>query len=281
MIQSGSASPQSSSQSNDVQYLREPPAWLTLGLLTLRDAIAYFARGFVPDPNGQEKPNGFEWPIDQFVLGIEQSRFGAGVQGVMNLKSLGGSYLYSEAQMGLMGQVELVRMDPQDPEYSHWLAVRLTPAHLEIAWVRLAAGAWSPQAPQAADLPFQTFFGMSAGAEGRVKLGDGLALGARAYARPLWELTTAGGDRDTGPDSAGHLMVYLKAKLTPQNSPMQVSLMPAVSYFQRNTGLRANDPLTPSALGPDAPIGPVENSRLPAQLSPVIQGTLWINFKFD
>lgn len=264
----------------------DPPEWLIQGLITVREAIAYFLKGSVPDLTGQEKPNAFEWPIDQFQLRIfgadgKPTRFAVIPQGVMNLKFLGGSYYYSEAQMGAGLHVDL--LDPKDP--TSVLALRVSPAYLEIAWVRLGAGAGrsvdeNATLPSGAipGLPSQLLLGGSVGLEAAKTFGA-VTPGARVYARPLWAVANLDGTR--GQNEFGvsaYASVYAKIELDqllPKtvSDNLSISVTPSAAYFNRGSALGylyAWDSTKEGLLGPQRSVG---------DMTPVFQGLLFIDIK--
>lgn len=271
------------------------PEWAVGGLLTVREAIMYFMNGFIPDPNGIEKPNPIEWPIDQFLVRIRDAhgaptRFQVLGQGVANLKTLGRSYLYSEVQAGAGLQVDLI--DPRNPDTM--LALRLSPAYIEASWIRVTAGS-GPTAGGTGDqmirgaeggLPSRVLAGSSAGFEAshRLEIQDLpliLTPGARFYARPLWEvgdLAAIGGTRDSGVSLYGS--VYVKVDLTPLLQSqgardLRMSLTPAFAVFDRGQAIR--DLVAWDGARRERPIA----ARGVGDLTPLWQGTLYFDLRFD
>lgn len=263
------------------------PEWANLGLLTVREAMMYFMAGFIPDPNGQEKPNPIEWPIDQFAIRVRdamdrQTRFQILAQGVANLKYLGGSYYYTEIQTGAGVHIDLI--DPNNP--NAMLALRISPAYFEAAWIRLGTGAGTQVGggtnalvPNSGALPSRFFLGSSVGVEASGHVGA-FEPGARFYARPLWELgdEASVGKQDFGVSLYGSLYVRIGLnQLLGAASPSSVRMMitPTVAVFDRSTAIR--DLTRWSGRNPMA----IDPSRTVGDLTPIVQGTVYFDLRFN
>lgn len=249
------------------------PNEIETGLGIVRDAIAYFVRGFVPDPTGAEKPNAFEWYVDQFGVRIKNpngknSRFQFAAGGSANNKDLGNSILFNQVQLTAGALIDVLDADnPNDT-----IQLRVFPAFLEMAWLRPATGSTSPYEPSA-QLPGRTLLGAGGGVEAAKTWGP-VRAGARLDARPLIEVgdkDTVGPTRDTGVEMHG--MIYTRIALDqilkdtlPRG--VQLTLVPSIHYMRRS------DALADLFRWNGSPGQPVQLGRRVGEISNVVQ-TMW------
>jgi hypothetical protein len=92
--------------------------------------------GFEPSQGGAGEPGAFERTADVLAERLGDSRFSITVEGVGNLRFAGARYFYNEVQGGVGVQYDF--LDPTDE--SAKIALRLSPVHGELAWIRVRQG---------------------------------------------------------------------------------------------------------------------------------------------
>lgn len=208
-------------------HSEETMDWLVKANAVLAEIVMVLLSGFIPDRNGVERPLADENPLDQYVKRIGESNFQFVMQGVGNLKLLGGPYLYNELQGGVGIEYDFFRPEPNGE--GTLIGIRVSPLYGEFVTIRLAAGA----ARVAEELPTRYFLGSAAGVELGHRRGR-LEPGFRAYAKALHEMN---GAKDNGVSYEGalyckiHLIKPPADLLDPKGYSMY--LKPTLNFYDR------------------------------------------------
>lgn len=204
------------------------PQWAKDLSQSVADVLKTFMSGLVPNPMGAEVPNPIERPVDQYVARLN-SRLGVVLQGVGNLKVLGGPFYFNDLNGGAGIQIDLVPQPTDGSTPDTVLALRLSPLYGEIALIRLDAGGGYKPIP----MPTQIFIGTSFGIEASKRIGN-FEPGARVYARPLWQVVNTD---NSGVAVFGALFCRIFVKDLKTHPGGKLYITPTFSYYDKGTGL--------------------------------------------
>lgn len=208
------------------------PPWMISTAETIASVIRQFLGNAVPSSTGLEHNNPNENVSNRFLKRLGDSNFQFMIEGVGNIKVLGGPYYYNELEGGVGVEYDFFRRDPKTGR-GVMLALRVSPLYGEISKIQVSSAYH-----QAHGLPHRVFLGSAFGLAGTYDIGR-FRPGFRIYGRPEWDISDTKRENGLSYSAAIYCRIRLSdfSKFTP-GTHSALYIRPVISYYDRGAEQR-------------------------------------------